>query len=253
VVIEDCAHALFATYQGKAAGTWGDIGSFSFQMSKQMGLGDGGMGVTDSEEWAKRLGWFGGAPTFGSVAHGLHWNYRMTEQTAAIGLAQLERARGYVEELIEIGELYDEAVKGCPWLTLQRGPDHARHTFHFWVAGFWGQERSDARGGVPLDDFKRVLQEEGCSVSMGYTVSPPTSTRSSRTGWATGEAARWIAPSTPASRTSTPTAYARSPKTSSRAWCWSTPSAPGSSMSETPRRCTGLSAGSCESEPADAV
>src|SRR5437764_256070 len=52
VVIEDCAHALFATYQGKAAGTWGDIGSFSFQMSKQMGLGDGGMGVTDSEEWA---------------------------------------------------------------------------------------------------------------------------------------------------------------------------------------------------------
>ena len=65
-------------------------------------------------------------PAFASIAHGLHWNYRMTEQTAAIGLAQLERARGYVAELVEIGELYDEAVKNCSWLTLQRGPGHAR-------------------------------------------------------------------------------------------------------------------------------
>jgi len=84
LVIEDCAHALFATYKGKYVGTWGDIGSFSFQMSKQMGLGDGGMAVTNSEDIAKALDLNAGAPTFASVAYGLHWNYRITEQTSAI-------------------------------------------------------------------------------------------------------------------------------------------------------------------------
>ncbi|MBM4081577.1 MAG: hypothetical protein FJ278_17870, partial [Planctomycetes bacterium] len=92
LVIEDCAHALFATYKGRYAGTWGGVGSFSFQMSKQLGLGDGGMAVTDDEALAKKLALHACAPTFLSVAHGLHYNYRMTEQTAAIGLAQLKRA-----------------------------------------------------------------------------------------------------------------------------------------------------------------
>ncbi|MCS6859629.1 MAG: DegT/DnrJ/EryC1/StrS family aminotransferase [Abditibacteriales bacterium] len=167
VVIEDCAHALFATYKGKQVGTWGDIGSFSFQMSKQMALGDGGMGVTDNEGLAKALDLHGGAPTFLSVAHGLHWNYRMTEQTAAIGLVQLERARGYVQELIEIGRLYDAAVRDCAWLTVQRAPYEAQHTYHFWAAVFWGDKQ-----GIPLDDFQRVLREEECSVSIGYTGMP---------------------------------------------------------------------------------
>lgn len=167
LVIEDCAHALFATFKGKCVGTWGDIGSFSFQMSKQMALGDGGMGVTDREELAKALGLHSGAPTFHSVAHGLHWNYRMTEQTAAIGLVQLERARGYVQELIEIARLYDAAVSDCPWLTVQRAPYEAQHTYHFWASVFWGDKH-----GISMDDFKRVLQEESCSVGIGYTGMP---------------------------------------------------------------------------------
>jgi dTDP-4-amino-4,6-dideoxygalactose transaminase len=173
IVIEDCAHALFATFKGKHVGTWGDIGSFSFQMSKQMALGDGGMGVTDNEELAKALGLHSGAPTFHSVAHGLHWNYRMTEQTAAIGLVQLERARGYVQELIEVARLYDAAVGDCPWLTVQRasyeadGCKASAHTYHFWASVFWGDKH-----GIAMDDFKRVIQEESCSVGIGYTGMP---------------------------------------------------------------------------------
>ncbi|MCS7224437.1 MAG: DegT/DnrJ/EryC1/StrS family aminotransferase [Armatimonadetes bacterium] len=167
IVIEDCAHSLFATFKGKQTGTWGDIGSFSFQMSKQMALGDGGMGVTDNEELAKKLDLFGGAPTFHSVAYGLHWNYRITEQTSAIGLAQLEKARDYVNELIEIGKLYDEAVGNCPWLTIQKAPYPAQHTYHFWAAVFWGD-----RHGIEKEAFQRVLQEENCTVNIGYTNMP---------------------------------------------------------------------------------
>jgi len=108
-----------------------------------------------------------GAPTFQAVAHALHFNYRMNEQTAAIGLVQLERARQYVAELIEIAALYDAAVEGCDWMALQRGPAEAEHTFHLWGATFRGDER-----GISLDDFQRVLQEEGASVSVGYTKMP---------------------------------------------------------------------------------
>jgi dTDP-4-amino-4,6-dideoxygalactose transaminase len=167
MVIEDCAHSLFATYKGKFTGAWGDIGSFSFQMSKQLALGDGGMAVTNDEALAKALDLHAGAPTFHAVAFGLHFNYRMNEQTAAIGLVQLKRAKRYVEELIEIAGLYDAAVAGCDWIALQRGPDDARHTFHLWGATFRGEER-----GIPLEDFKRVLQEEGAPASVGYTNMP---------------------------------------------------------------------------------
>jgi len=167
LVIEDCAHSLFATYKGKNTGTWGDIGSFSFQASKQLALGDGGMAITDNEELKNQLNLNAGAPTFAAVAYDLHWNYRMNEQTAAIGLAQLERARGYVDELIEIGHLYDAAVADCPWITLQRGPDEAVHTFHLWGATFQGE-----KVGLSLDDFKRVLQEEGAGIGIGYTNMP---------------------------------------------------------------------------------
>jgi perosamine synthetase len=167
IVIEDCAHSLFATYKGKCTGSWGHIGSFSFQMSKQMALGDGGMGVTSDEQLAKSLDLNSGAPTFYAVAYGLHFNYRMNEQTAAIGLVQLERARQYVDGLIENAALYDAAVQGCDWIALQRGPDEAVHTFHLWGATFRGDQR-----GISIEDFKRVLKEEGAPVSVGYTNMP---------------------------------------------------------------------------------
>jgi dTDP-4-amino-4,6-dideoxygalactose transaminase len=167
VVIEDCAHSLFATYKGKCTGSWGHIGSFSFQMSKQMALGDGGMGVTSDEQLAKSLDLNSGAPTFYAVAYGLHFNYRMNEQTAAIGLVQLARARQYVDGLIENAALYDAAVRGCDWIALQRGPDEAVHTFHLWGATFRGDQR-----GISIEDFKRVLKEEGAPVSVGYTNMP---------------------------------------------------------------------------------
>ncbi len=167
LVIEDCAHSLYATYKGKCTGTWGDIGSFSFQGSKQMGLGDGGMAVTDSEELAKQLNLHAGAPTFTSMAHGLHYNYRITELTSAVGIGQLERSRGYIDELIEIGGYYDAVVNECEWLELQRGPKESTHTFHLWGSTFWGD-----KFGIDKDDLKKVLSESECGVAVGYTGVP---------------------------------------------------------------------------------
>jgi len=167
MVIEDCAHSLFATYKGKYTGTWGDIGSFSFQMSKQLALGDGGMAVTDSEKLRDELALNAGAPTFQSIAYDLHFNYRMTEATAAIGIVQLKRAREYIAGIQKVAALYDEAVKDCEWITLQRAGEEAVHTFHLWAATFWGDKK-----GIRLEEFKQVLQEKGCSLGIGYTNMP---------------------------------------------------------------------------------
>jgi len=167
LVIEDCAHSIYATYKGKCTGTWGDIGSFSFQMSKQIGLGDAGMAITDSDELAKQLNLHAGAPTFTAVAHGLHYNYRINELTSAVGIGQLERTRGCIDELIEIAGYYDEVANDCEWLELQRGPEESTHTFHIWGSTFRGD-----RFGISLDDLKRALNEAQCGVSVGYTNIP---------------------------------------------------------------------------------
>ncbi len=166
-VIEDCAHSLFATYKGKQTGTWGDVGSFSFQMSKQLGLGDGGMGVTDDEGVRDELALNAGAPTFQAVAYGLHWNYRMTEATAAIGIGQLERAAEYIAGLQAMARLYDDAVADCEWIVPQRAGPEAVHTYHIWTATFWGD-----RKGISLDDFRAALERHECGVGVGYTGMP---------------------------------------------------------------------------------
>lgn len=163
IVIEDIAHAILAKYKGKYTGTWGDIGSFSFQASKQMSLGDGGMATTSSEDLWKKLDLNAGAPTFAAVAHGLHYNYRMNELTAAVGIAQLERLPGFIAKLTANAKHYDEAIAGCKWIKLQSAPE-AVHTYHFWAANFRGEEQ-----GITFDDFKKVLAEAQANLMIGYT------------------------------------------------------------------------------------
>jgi len=166
LVIEDCAHAILATYKGRFTGSWGDVGSFSFQASKQMSLGDGGMATTNDEELAKKLDLHAGAPTFHSIGHGLHYNYRMNELTSAVGLAQLERLPELVNGLRKNAKYYDEAIADCKWLKLQSAPD-ASSTYHYWAATFEGEDF-----GISLAQFKKALKEAGLLISVGYTQMP---------------------------------------------------------------------------------
>ncbi|NCO38184.1 MAG: hypothetical protein COY42_28905 [Armatimonadetes bacterium CG_4_10_14_0_8_um_filter_66_14] len=164
LVVEDCAHAFLATYRGKCAGTWGDIGSFSFQASKQLGLGDGGLALTNKKKLATALALHAGAPTFMAVAHGVHYNFRMNEQTAAIGLAQLPKIVRACRELIKIGRLWDTAIAGCPWLLAQQAPEGAQSTYHLWVATFEGEQH-----GISRERFDAALKAHGVPFSVGYT------------------------------------------------------------------------------------
>jgi dTDP-4-amino-4,6-dideoxygalactose transaminase len=102
-VIEDAAHAPGATWRGRACGTLGDIGCFSFFSNKNLAIGEGGAVVTDDDQLADRvrllrshgmttLTWDrhrGHAHTYDVVEQG--FNYRLDELRAAIGLVQLRR------------------------------------------------------------------------------------------------------------------------------------------------------------------
>jgi perosamine synthetase len=120
-VIEDCAQALLATCKGKYAGTIGAFGSFSFENSKHISCGEGGMLITDDENLAllaRRIGGHGfigltaesgrvkgDKEIFQSPSYKRHakigWNYRISELQAAVALAQLERVDELVKTRVE--------------------------------------------------------------------------------------------------------------------------------------------------------
>lgn len=109
-VIEDCAEAHGAMYDGKKVGSFGDIGCFSFYGNKVITTGEGGMCVTNDlelDEKMRVLRDHGMSKTKRYWHDMIGYNYRMTNLQAAIGLAQLER----IEEIHKNRKMYEENYK----------------------------------------------------------------------------------------------------------------------------------------------
>lgn len=147
VVIEDDAQCFLAKYKGRMVGTLADMASFSFQSSKHMTAGEGGMVVTDDEELALKLRRYSGLG-YGSIGLEkgritkddiqdpnyerhvvLGWNYRPTDLVGAVALAQLEK----LDDLVEMRQIaaahFLDAIKGCKWLTPQKVNDGDVHSY----------------------------------------------------------------------------------------------------------------------------
>ncbi|MCK9477310.1 MAG: aminotransferase class I/II-fold pyridoxal phosphate-dependent enzyme [Candidatus Muirbacterium halophilum] len=106
-VIEDCAEAHGAMYDGKKVGSFGDIGCFSFFGNKVITTGEGGMCVTNNPELDERMRVLrdhGMSKTKRYWHDVIGYNYRITNLQAAIGLAQLER----IEEIHKNRRKYEE-------------------------------------------------------------------------------------------------------------------------------------------------
>lgn len=104
ILLEDCAHAHGASWNGKKPGTWGDAGIYSFYATKTISTGEGGMLVTKNNnlvEYAKQYRNYG---KFDYKVEGL--NLRMSEFTAAIGCVQTDRLNDIVNWKNEYAEKY---------------------------------------------------------------------------------------------------------------------------------------------------
>jgi perosamine synthetase len=171
-VIEDCAQAHLAAYQGRLAGTMGDLGCFSFQQSKQMTTGDGGLVVARDEALAIRArlftdkGWPRGIPGLrGHLFFGM--NYRMTELQGAVGLAQVRKLTEIVAQRRKTAGLLREIMAGIPGLIppyILPGADHSWWMFSFMI--------DSARLGVSPQAFAQAIKAEGLPFGVGYIPNP---------------------------------------------------------------------------------
>ncbi len=164
VFIEDCAHAMFLPYKGKYAGTWGHIGIYSFCQGKHMTTGDGGMAVTDDDELAEKIR---SVTCFGESPAHLATVFRMTEMQAAIGLAQLEKVKRYIEEYQKAYGHLSAALEGCAWLqprAIKEGCGNSPYIFSFL---YRGDEHA-----IDLEAFKQALFETGDNWNIGFTQVP---------------------------------------------------------------------------------
>ena len=144
-VVEDCAHAIETLWQGRHVGTIGDVGAFSFYVTKNVVTGEGGMlTTTDASQAAraKTLGLHGmsadawkrfsdeGFKQYEVVEPG--FKYNLTDLQAAIGLHQLARVEANLARRNDIWARYDEAFADLPVFVpapQEPGTRHARHLY----------------------------------------------------------------------------------------------------------------------------
>ncbi|HEX7300687.1 MAG TPA: DegT/DnrJ/EryC1/StrS family aminotransferase [Solirubrobacteraceae bacterium] len=133
-VVEDCAQAHGAALAGRAAGTTGLLGAFSFYPTKNLGaLGDGGAVVTGDEALAEHLRLlrqYGQADRYHHVQHGV--NSRLDELQAALLRAKLAHLPADNARRNAIAARYDEALADGPVRPLARLADRD-HAFHLYV------------------------------------------------------------------------------------------------------------------------
>ena len=120
--IEDSCEAIGSTYKDRQAGTLGDIGVFAFYPNKQITTGEGGIVVTNHDDWAsmvRALRNQGRAPGDTWLEHSyLGYNYRMDEMCAALGRVQMSRLDELLGKRERVAGWYNERLKSLPEVEL---------------------------------------------------------------------------------------------------------------------------------------
>ena len=167
VVVEDCAQAHGATYRGRPVGAIGTTGTFSFQSSKAITAGEGGLILTDDDDVARRA-WSAcnvGRSRGGEWYHHAEvgWNLRMTELQAALLIPWLDRLDAEIatREAFATGLGERLAAAGLP-VTLVPDPEGAtRNSRHLVMLRF-------ADAGLDRDWIIAAMAAEGVPVDAGY-------------------------------------------------------------------------------------
>ena len=174
-VLNDAAEAFGCTYKHKKISTIADITSFSTENSKHITTGDGGIVVTNNEEYAMSMRKFGSLgyalmnssegririlnkDDFQNPNYKRHddigLNYRMPEVAAALGLAQTEKLEYFVNLRISIASLYKEAIENCEYLVPQFTPEGLNNTYWTFAVKFLHKE-------VSWQEFRKKYMEFG--------------------------------------------------------------------------------------------
>ena len=179
-LIEDCAHAIEAEYQGRKTGTFGDFGCFSFYVTKNLVTGEGGMVLAKREEDASYIkmlalhgmskdAWkrFGdeGYKHYEVVAAG--YKYNMMDLQAAIGLHQLHRIEENWCKRERIWNQYNKAFADFPITLPPEFEPGTRHALHLYTILINPEGTKMSR-----DKFLDVMTRLGIGVGVHYLSIP---------------------------------------------------------------------------------
>lgn len=173
IVIEDCAHAHGAKWNGRGAGTIGHFGSFSLQSSKTLTSGEGGILLCRTPELAAKAASIidcgrphapGGGPEDSSQDFQVGGNYRLSEIAAALALVGIERFPTQAKEREAMAAYMDECLSEIPGIRLlKRDPRHTTRSFYRYIFAIDPQVF-----GVEHDLLAGALNIEGVEAETGY-------------------------------------------------------------------------------------
>jgi dTDP-4-amino-4,6-dideoxygalactose transaminase len=176
-IVEDAAHALPTTWQGEMVGTLSDITVYSFYVTKTIATGEGGMVVSNNEDYIKRMkvmrlhgisrdvfdrytsdkpSWF-----YEIVEPG--YKYNMTDIAASLGIHQLKRAREFQQRREWMAMQYNKAFAGLPLRIPYVAYPNNTHAWHLYVI----QLDLDAID-ISRDRFIELMAKEGIGTSVHF-------------------------------------------------------------------------------------
>lgn len=171
-VIEDAAHALGATYQGKKIGGLSDFTTFSFHPVKHITTGEGGMVTTNNPAFYEKLLLY--------RSHGitrnpelllenqgdwyyeqleLGYNYRISDIQCAMGITQMKKLDSFIQKRREIAEEYNKAFSGLAGIVLPKQKKDTQSSWHLYMIQFLSKDRKDV--------FDQ-LRKKGIGVNVHY-------------------------------------------------------------------------------------
>ena len=162
IVIEDAAQAHGATYKGNKVGSIGDISCFSFYPTKNMTTSEGGIITTDNEDLAESAKMFrahGASVRYHHDAIG--YNFRMTDISAAIGLAQLNRIDEFNDKRIANATYLNEGLKDVDGIITPYCPNDSKHVYHQYTIRV---EKGDR------DDWVDIINDCGVGTGIHYPI-----------------------------------------------------------------------------------
>lgn len=183
-VVEDAACAFGSWYKGRHAGTFGDMGCFSFHPRKSITTGEGGMITTEQESFDRlsRSLRDHGASRSDHARHNekaafllaeynhLGYNFRMTDIQGALGCAQLDRAQWILNARTACARRYDEMLADLEWLDPPVVPEGYRHGYQAYVCLFRPEQpslKNVAHLHEQRNEVMMLLEGKGISTRQG--------------------------------------------------------------------------------------
>jgi dTDP-4-amino-4,6-dideoxygalactose transaminase len=162
-IIEDACQAVGASYKGKKTGTLGDMGCLSLYATKNIMAGEGGMVITDNEEYVRILKEFrqhGMSAQYEYVRLG--YNYRMSDLHAAIAVQQLKKVDAFNQGRQKNAELFTQGLQGVKGLVLPVTAPNRTHVYNLYTMLVTSE--------FPLgrDEFIAYLREKGIGAGAYY-------------------------------------------------------------------------------------